>query len=145
MCKFNHTQLEEGVGVWEGYRVVLRIRCANTVSTFFLLKKAKSSHFITLTIILVSKSVSQNICKAQLLQPKQSRVRLIMSHRPNKIVLSSVYSRTVLVLSTMDVESVADHSRWKVWRQQNYVVHTLTFLPKAPSDRRVTQNGENDD
>jgi len=28
-----------------------------------------------------------------------------------------------------------------------YVVHTLTFLPKnlAPSDRRVTQNGENDD
>ena len=32
----------------------------------------------------------------------------------------------------------------EVRRQQNYVFHTLTFLPKAPSDRRVTQNGEND-
>jgi len=35
------------------------------------------------------------ICKALLLQPKQSRVRLIMSHRPKKIVLFSVYSGTV--------------------------------------------------
>jgi len=48
------------------------------------------------------------------------------------------------VSSTMHVESVGDHSRRKVRRQQNYVVHTLTFLPMAPSDRRVTQNGEND-
>ena len=68
-----------------------------------------------------------------------------MSHRPKKIVLSSVYSGTVQVSSTMHAESVANHSRRKVRRQQNYVVHTWTFLPKAPSDRRVTQNGENDD
>jgi len=33
-----------------------------------------------------------------------------MSHRPNKIVLSSVYSGTVPVLSTMHAGSVADHS-----------------------------------
>ena len=47
------------------------------------------------------------------------------------------------MLSTMHIESVGDHSRRKVRKQQNYVVHTLTFLPKAPSDRCVTQNGEN--
>jgi len=39
-----------------------------------------------------------------LLQPKQSRVSLVMSHGPNKIVLSSVYSGTVPVLMTMHVK-----------------------------------------
>jgi len=40
----------------------------------------------------------------------------MMSHKPNKIILSSVYSGTV-----MHVESMTDRSKRKVRRQQNYI------------------------
>jgi len=79
---------------------------------------------------------------ALLLQPKQSRERLIMSHRWNKIILSSVYSGTVPVWSMMHVESVADHSRWKVWRWQNCLLYSVIkllqismYLIRVSSDR----------
>ena len=47
----------------------------------------------------------------------------------------------------MHVESVGDHSRRKVRdsKATMYVVHTLTFSPKTPSDLHVMQNGGNDD
>jgi len=83
-------------------------------------------------IVIVVLWTSQNILLLQSI--KQSRDHLIMSDRLNKIILSLVYSGTLPVYSTMHVESVADHSRRKVWRQQNYVVHMWTFLRKAPSN-----------
>ena len=55
----------------------------------------------------VSQSVNQNICKAQLLQRKQSRARLIMSHRPNKIVLCTASN----VWTSSLVYSVYTHGR----------------------------------
>jgi len=50
-----------------------------------------------------------------------------MSHRLNKTVLSSVCFETVQVCQVMHTGSVADHSRHRIQRLQNYMVHRLLF------------------
>jgi len=94
--------------------------------------------------------LSQNMYKAPLLQPKQARERLIMSHRPNNIyTCSTVFSLLWNCPSVVDDARMADHAggsgRWTA--KLRCPVHPyVDFLDQGTvGSAYVMQNGGNDD